>query len=149
MSLTKTFCLLGALFLTGSVIASEIKVVKDESIAVAGTYVPATIFDGVVYTSGQIALDASTGKIVGDEIRAQTRQVLKNLTTVLEASGSSLDHTLKVNVFLQNPEDFAAMNEVYSEFFGDHVPARTTVPGVMWGKGVLVEIDAIAVVIDD
>ena len=145
MTFSKTLCLIGSLFLTSSAMASGIQVISSDDIAVAGPYVPATVFNGVVYTSGQIALDSSTGKIVGDDVRAQTRQVLKNLSAVLEASGSSLEHTLKVNVFLQNPEDFPAMNEVYTEFFPNHRPARTTVPGVEWGKGVLVEIDAIAV----
>jgi len=145
MILSKTLLALAALLLAGSVMASDVEVVTGENIAVSGPYVPATVFGGVVYTSGQIAVDVSTGQIVGDDVRTQTRQALKNLSTVLEAAGSSLEQTLKVNVYLQNPEDFPAMNEIYLEFFPDHKPARTTVPGVEWGKGVLVEIDAIAV----
>jgi 2-iminobutanoate/2-iminopropanoate deaminase len=81
---------------------------------------------------------------VGQDIRTQTRQALNNLRAVLAAAGSSLEQTLRVNVYLRNPEDFPAMNEVYQEFFRGHKPARTTVPGVEWGKGVLIEVDAIA-----
>jgi len=125
--------------------AADIEVITGENIPALGPYVPATVAGGVVYTSGQIAFDAKAGKIVGDDIRTQTRQALDNLTAVLEAAGSSLDHTLRVTVYLQNPADFPAMNEVYQEYFKDHKPARTTVPGVEWGKGILVEIDAIAV----
>lgn len=87
--------------------------------------------------------------IVGDDIRTQTRQALNNLRAVLAAAGSSLEHTLRVTVYLKNPDDLPVMNEVYQEFFRKHKPARTTVPGVAWGKGVLVEIDAIALRIKD
>ena len=133
-----------ALSLSCSVLATEIEIITGDHIPALGPYVPATVPGNVVYTSGQIAFDAQAGKIVGDDIRTQTRQALKNLNAVLEAAGSSLEHTLRVTVYLQNPEDFPAMNEVYQEVFGKHKPARTTVPGVQWGKGVLVEIDAIA-----
>ena len=145
MTFSKMFFSLAALLLAGAVMAADIEIVSGENMPALGPYVPATVFAGVVYTSGQIAFDADAGKIVGDDVRTQTRQALKNLSTVLEAAGSSLQHTLRVNVYLQNPEDFPAMNEVYAEFFPDHRPARTTVPGVEWGKGVLVEVDAIAV----
>lgn len=135
---------IAALALCGSA-AADIEIVQDSGLATLGPYVPATVAGNVVYTSGQIAFDVSSGKIVGEnDIRAQTRQALDNLSAVLEAAGSSLEYTLRVTVYLQNPEDFTAMNEVYAEYFGDHRPARTTVPGVAWGKGVLVEIDAIA-----
>ena len=135
---------LAALLLSGALAASEIEIITGEHIPTLGPYVPATVANGVVYTSGQIAFDAESGKIVGEDVRAQTRQALNNLSAVLAAAGSSLEQTLRVNVYLRNPEDFPAMNEIYQEFFKDHKPARTTVPGVEWGKGVLVEIDAIA-----
>jgi len=73
------------------------------------------------------------------------RKALDNLRAVLEASGSSLDRTLRLTVYLKNPADFAAMSSVYAEYFPKNKPARTTVPGVEWGPGVLIEIDAIAV----
>lgn len=135
---------LAAMALSASVAASDIEIISGEKIPALGPYVPATVANGVVYTSGQIAFDAEAGVIVGEDVRTQTRQALDNLSAVLEAACSSLQHTLRVTVYLQNPEDFPAMNEVYQEYFKDHKPARTTVPGVEWGKGVLVEIDAIA-----
>ena len=135
---------LAALSLSFGIAAGDIQIITGENIPALGPYVPATVANGIVYTSGQIAFDPQQGKIVGDDIRTQTRQALKNLSAVLKASGSSLQHTLRVTVYLQNPADFPAMNEVYGEIFKDHKPARTTVPGVEWGKGVLVEIDAIA-----
>ena len=137
-----------SLSLSASAAAGEIEIVTGEKIPALGPYVPATVANGVVYTSGQIAFDAEAGVIVGEDVRTQTRQALDNLSAVLEAAGSSLQQTLRVTVYLQNPEDFPAMNEVYQEYFKDHKPARTTVPGVEWGKGVLVEIDAIALQID-
>ncbi len=137
------------LLLASKAMAAEIEIVSGENIPVHGPYVAATVAGGAVYTSGQIAFDAREGKIVGDEVRTQTRQALENLSAVLQAAGSSLQYTLRINVFLKNPEDFPAMNEVYAEFFPDHKPARTTVPGVEWGKGVLVEVDAIALRIHD
>ena len=140
---------LAALLLSGALAASEIEIITGEHIPALGPYVPATVANGVVYTSGQIAFDAEAGKIVGDDVRTQTRQALNNLRAVLAAAGSSLEQTLRVNVYLKNPEDFPAMNEVYQEYFKTHKPARTTVPGVEWGKGVLVEIDAIALRIED
>jgi len=133
-----------ALSLSATASAGEIEIVTGEHIPALGPYVPATVANGVVYTSGQIAFDAGAGVIVGEDVRTQTRQALDNLSAVLEAAGSSLQDTLRLTVYLQNPEDFPAMNEVYQEYFKDHKPARTTVPGVEWGKGVLVEIDAIA-----
>ena len=133
-----------AVSLACGALASEIEVITGDHIPALGPYVPATVAGNVVYTSGQIAFDAQSGKIVGDDVQTQTRQALKNLSAVLEAAGSSLEHTLRVTVYLKNPEDFPAMNEVYGEIFSKHKPARTTVPGVKWGKGVLVEIDAIA-----
>jgi len=133
-----------ALLLSATASAGEIAIITGEKIPALGPYVPATVANGVVYTSGQIAFDAAAGEIVGEDVRTQTRQALDNLSAVLEAAGSSLQDTLRVTVYLQNPEDFPAMNEVYQEYFKDHKPARTTVPGVEWGKGVLVEIDAIA-----
>lgn len=144
MRLDLTAMILAAALLSANACAEDIRAVTGENIPAHGPYVPATVAGGVVYTSGQIAFDAERGAIVGEDIRAQTRQALDNLAAVLEAAGSSLQRTLRVTVYLKNPEDFPAMNEVYAEYFGQHKPARTTVPGAEWGKGVLIEIDAIA-----
>lgn len=144
MNFRRLLLSVAALSLSATASAGEIEIVTGEHIPALGPYVPATVANGVVYTSGQIAFDAGAGVIVGEDVRTQTRQALDNLSAVLEAAGSSLQDTLRLTVYLQNPEDFPAMNEVYQEYFKDHKPARTTVPGVEWGKGVLVEIDAIA-----
>ncbi len=99
-----------------------------------------------VFTAGQAGVDPSTGKLVEGGITAQTRQVLKNVQAILEAAGTSLDHVVKVGVFLQDMGDFASMNEVYAEFFppDQNPPARTTVQAAKLPLGALVEIDAVA-----
>ncbi len=137
----------GALILpmAGNVVSAEIEYITGDNIPALGPYSPATVLGDLVFTSGQIAFSTKQGKIVEGDIMAQTRQALDNLKAVLEASGSSLDHTLRITVYLKNPEDFSAMNKVYAQYFPDNKPARTTVPGVEWGKGLLVEVDAIAV----
>ncbi len=110
-----------------------------------GPYAQATVHGGIVYCSGQIPMDPS-GTLTGGDVQAQTRQALTNLSHVLEAAGASLSSVLKCTVFLQSMDDFAAMNEVYAEMFGDHTPARAAVQVAKLPKGVDVEIDAIAVV---
>jgi len=149
MSIRRVFLGLAALTVSAIATPGDIEVVTGEDLPALGPYVPATVANGVVYTAGQIAFDVETGMIVGEDVRTQTRKALENLRTVLAAAGSSMKQTLRVNVYLKNPEDFPAMNEVYQEYFKDHKPARTTIPGVEWGKGVLVEIDAIALRIED
>ncbi|MCB9678863.1 MAG: RidA family protein [Alphaproteobacteria bacterium] len=110
-----------------------------------GPYSQAVVANGMVYCSGQIAMD-STGTLVGGDVAAQTRRVLTNLSAVLEAAGASLSTVVKCTVFLTSMDDFAAMNAVYAEFFGDHRPARAAVEVSRLPKDVDVEIDAIAVV---
>jgi len=124
--------------------AAAIKVVKDPHQKALGPYSQATIAGGFLFASGVIAMDPKTGKLAGDTIQAQTRQVFANIRSVLAAAGASLDDVVKVTVFLKNPGDFPAMNEIYSEIFTDYKPARTTVPGVEWGPGILIEIEVIA-----
>lgn len=102
----------------------------------------------LVFTAGQIALDPKTGQMVGDDIKAQTRQVLLNLQALLEASGASLDSVIKTTVFLKDMNEFVAMNEVYSEFFADSKPARSTVEVVRLPRDAKVEIEAIALVVN-
>jgi 2-iminobutanoate/2-iminopropanoate deaminase len=109
-----------------------------------GPYSQAMTLDGMVYTAGQIALDPATMEIVGDDVAAQTHQVMKNLTAILEEAGTGLDAVLKTTVYLADMDDFAAMNEVYGDYFGDHRPARSTVAVRTLPKNVRVEIDAIA-----
>lgn len=99
-----------------------------------------------VFVSGQIPIDPATGNIIEGGIRAQTRRVLENLSAVLEAAGSSLDNIVKTTVYLASMGDYAAVNEVYGEFFQGTKPARATVEVSRLPKDVDVEIDAIAVV---
>ena len=108
-----------------------------------GPYSQAVKANGMVYTSGQIALTPE-GEMLGNDVVVQTKQVLKNLSAVLEAAGSSLDKVIKTTIFLDSMDDFATVNEIYAEAFGDHKPARSTVAVKTLPKNALVEIDAIA-----
>ena len=112
--------------------------------AAVGPYSQAVTAGGLVFTAGTLPLDRETGRLVGEDIVGQTRQVLTNLAAVLEAAGSSLDKVLKTTVFLTDMDDFAAMNKVYAGFFASEPPARSTVQVGALPKGSLVEIEAIA-----
>ncbi len=111
-----------------------------------GPYSQAVRAGGFIFLSGQIPLDPVTGAIVEGDIAAQTRQVFRNITAVLEAAGSGLAKVVKTSVFLKNLDDFAGFNGVYSEFLGDAKPARSTVQVSRLPKEVLVEIEAVALV---
>jgi 2-iminobutanoate/2-iminopropanoate deaminase len=101
---------------------------------------------GFVFVSGQLALQPGEKELMGGEIGAQTEQVFANLRAILEEAGSSLDQLVKTTVFLQNLDDFAGMNEVYSKHVGSTPPARSTVEVAELPSGALVEIEAIALV---
>lgn len=109
-----------------------------------GPYSQAIRAGGVLYLSGQVPLDPDTGQLVGSDIRAQTRQVLKNLAAVLEAAGASLDRVVKTTVFLKDMNDFGAMNEEYASAFRELPPARSTVQVARLPRDALVEIECIA-----
>ena len=111
--------------------------------AAIGPYSQAVKAGGMVYTSGQIALTPA-GEMCENDITVQTEQVLRNLSAVLEAAGSGLDKVVKTTIFLDSMDDFAAVNAIYAEAFGDHKPARSTVAVKTLPKNALVEIDAIA-----
>lgn len=111
-----------------------------------GPYSQAIVANGFVFSSGQIALDPASGELVGGGVEAEARQVLKNLRAVLEAAGSRMDRVVKCTVFLVDMADFAVVNGVYAEAFGDHRPARSTVAVAGLPKGVRVEIEAVGVV---
>jgi 2-iminobutanoate/2-iminopropanoate deaminase len=110
-----------------------------------GPYSQAIRAQGLIFTSGQIAIDPATAQIIAGDVSAQTDRVLKNLAAILQASGSSLEKVLRCTVFLKNMADFAAMNEVYGRFFKQAPPARSTVEVAGLPKDVLIEIDVIAV----
>jgi 2-iminobutanoate/2-iminopropanoate deaminase len=109
-----------------------------------GPYAPAVIAGDFVYLSGQLPYVAATSSMASGDIGMQTRQALANVEALLDASGSSRDRVVKVTVYLADAADFAGMNNAYAEYFGDHRPARTTVPGISLPPGVRIEIDAIA-----
>jgi 2-iminobutanoate/2-iminopropanoate deaminase len=113
-----------------------------------GPYSQAIVHGGLVYCSGQVALDPKKGELVPGGIESETRQVLNNLENVLAAAGSSLARVVKTTVYLQRMDDFAKMNAVYGTFFEAVPPARATVEVAKLPKGALVEIDCVAVVGD-
>ena len=109
-----------------------------------GPYSQAIEAGGMVFASGQIPIDPATGDLLTGSVEDQTRQVLTNLKAVLEAAGASMDNVVKCSVFLQDMNDFAAMNGVYGEFFSEPYPARAAVQVARLPKDVRVEIEAIA-----
>ena len=110
-----------------------------------GPYSQAVVANGIVYTSGQIALTPEgSDELLSGGVVVQAVRVMKNLEAVLVEAGSSLDDVLKTTIFLANMDDFALVNEVYEEAFGTHKPARATVAVKTLPKNALVEIDAIA-----
>lgn len=122
------------------------RIQTEKAPAAIGPYSQAIVHDGLVFTAGQIALDPATGELVEGDIARQTEQVFQNLSAVLEAAGASLSSVLKTTVFLKDMDEFAAMNEVYGRYFGDHRPARSTVQAARLPKDCSVEIEAVAVV---
>jgi len=98
-----------------------------------------------VFTAGAIPLHPETGELVGEDITAQTGQVIRNLECILEEAGSSLYKVAKTTVFLTDMNNFAEMNAVYGEFFAENPPARSTVEVGPLAKGALIEIEAIAI----
>ena len=112
--------------------------------AAVGPYSHAQDLGALVFCSGQVALDAETGQLVGDDVATQTRKVFRNIRAVLAEAGLELAHVAKATVFLQTMDDFGAMNAVYEAEFGGHKPARSTVAVAGLPVGALVEIEVIA-----
>ena len=118
-------------------------VITDRAPKPVGPYSQAIVAGDFVYVAGQGPMDVRAGKMVLDSVQAETRQVLNNIQAILEAAGASMADVIKCNVYLADRRDFAAMNEVYAEFFPSEPPARTTVeshPPV----DIRVEIDCVA-----
>ena len=113
--------------------------------AAIGPYSQAIEANGMVFASGQIPLAPATGEVVEGGIKEQTRQALTNAAGVMEAAGLTLANVVKTTVFMADMNDFAAMNEVYSTFFSEPFPARSAVAVKALPKGVLVEVECIAV----
>jgi 2-iminobutanoate/2-iminopropanoate deaminase len=116
----------------------------DKAPAAVGPYSQAVCTESLVFVSGQIAIDPSSGEFIAGDIKAQTRRVLKNLSEVLLAAGSSLEKVVKATVFITNMDKFGAVNEAYSEFFTTNPPARACVEVARLPKGANVEIEAVA-----
>ncbi len=111
-----------------------------------GPYSQAVKTGNMIFCSGQIPIDPTTGEFVSNNVAEQTHQVLTNLSAVLEAAGASLNNVVKTTVFLADMNDFTAMNEIYAEFFSDNKPARATVQAARLPRDARVEIDCIAVI---
>jgi len=120
-------------------------IATEKAPAAVGPYSQAIRVGDLIFTAGQLAIDPATGKLVEGGVAEQTRQVLRNISAVLEAAGSSLGRVVKTTVFLKDMGDFKAMNQVYGEFFASEPPARSTVEVAELALGALVEIDAIAI----
>lgn len=117
----------------------------DKAPGAIGPYSQAVKTGGFVFCSGQIPIDPATGEFVSNDVAEQTDQVLKNLSAVLEAAGSSLNGVVKTTVFLADMNDFAAMNEVYGRYFNENKPARATVQAARLPRDARVEIECVAV----
>ena len=115
----------------------------DKAPGAVGPYSQAIVANGMVFTAGQVPLVPGTKALVEGGIQEQTRQVLTNLTAVLEAAGTSLDKAVKTTVFLKDMNDFADMNEVYATFFPSTPPARSTVQVAKLPLDAMVEIEVI------
>ncbi|HEX3739700.1 MAG TPA: RidA family protein [Terriglobales bacterium] len=109
-----------------------------------GPYSQAIRARGLVFVSGQVAIDPATQQVIEGDVAAQTERVIKNIVAILSSAESSLDQVVRTTVFLKNMNDFAAMNEVYGKFFNAAPPARSTIEVSRLPKDVLVEIDVIA-----
>ena len=117
----------------------------NEAPAAVGPYSQAIEINGMVYTSGQIALEPATGEIVGDTIEEQAEQVMKNLKAILEAAGTKPENAVKTLCFLTDINDFAAFNEVYARYFTEK-PARSCVEVSSLPKGAICEVEVVAAV---
>lgn len=113
--------------------------------AAIGPYSQAIMAGGTIYVSGQLPIDSTTGAIPSEDIKVQTRQSLNNIKAVLLEAGYDMGRVVKTTVYLQDMDDFGAMNEVYQEFFEDPYPARVAFQAAKLPKNAKVEIDAIAV----
>jgi len=112
--------------------------------AAIGPYSQAVVAGGFVFVAGQIPLNPQTGEVVGEDIAAQTEQVIKNISAILAAAGTDMSRVVRCDVFLSDLGNFAEFNRVYEKYFGETKPARVTVEVSSLPRGVLVEIAAVA-----
>jgi len=123
---------------------SKTAIVTDKAPAAIGPYSAAVMANGSINVSGQLPVDPATGAFAGDDIKTQTRQSLENMRAILEAAGATMDDVVETTVLLTDIDEFAAMNEVYGEFFSEPYPARAAFQVVALPKGAKVEIKAVA-----
>jgi 2-iminobutanoate/2-iminopropanoate deaminase len=119
---------------------------SEKAPAALGPYSQAIKVGNFIYTSGQVGIDPANGDLISWQLRDQVHQVFKNLQAVLEAAGASLQNVVKTTVFLAHMSDFAEMNSIYAEYFGENRPARSTVEVARLPKDALVEIEAVAII---
>ncbi len=117
----------------------------NEAPAAIGPYSQAVRSGGMLFTAGQIALDPQSGQLVSDDVAAQTRRVLENLSAILRAEHLSFGHVVKTTIFLTDMNDFQTVNEIYGSYFRENPPARSTVGVASLPRGAKVEIDLIAI----
>ena len=121
------------------------KIYTEKAPAAVGPYSQAVVINGLVYTSGQIALDPASGELVGETIEEQAEQVMKNLMAILTEAGANPENTVKTLCFLTDINDFAAFNKVYEKYFTEK-PARSCVGIQSLPKGAICEVEVIAAV---
>ncbi len=126
--------------------SGRISISTDQAPKAIGPYSQAMKAGHILYTSGQLGMDPTTGILVEGGVEAETRQALQNLAQILSASGTDLQSVLKTTVFLRDINDFTRMNTIYAEFFTDQPPARSAVQVAALPKGAAVEIEAIALI---
>ena len=119
------------------------KIQTTKAPSAVGPYYQAIVSGGLVFTSGQIAINPATNTVEASDIAGQTEQIMKNLSALLESAGSSMDKAIKTTCFLANMDDFAALNEVYGKYFTS-LPARSCVAVKTLPKNVLAEVEVIA-----
>lgn len=120
------------------------KIKTNFSVKDGGHYSPGVVYNGVLYVSGQLSIDPNTGKIPAGGIEIETKQALKNLDTVLTSAGTSRNKVLQCRIYIPDIAYWPDLNKVYSDFFGNHKPARVVVPSNNLYNGCLIEIEAIA-----
>jgi len=111
-----------------------------------GAYSQAVKHQGMLYTSGQVGLDPESGQMVADDVASQAKQVVANLSAVIEAAGGQLNQIIKVTIFLENMDDFSVVNQIYAAWLGEHRPARSTVAVAALPLAAKVEMDCIVAV---
>ena len=116
----------------------------DQAPPAIGAYSQAVVAGGLVFASGQLALDPRTGQLVPGDARTQTKRIMENLKAVLTAAGSAMERVVKATVFLRDLNDFGVVNEIYGEYFQENPPARSTVQVAKLPREAAVEIDVIA-----